>query len=191
MGRANPPLTLSLYNHLKLSIVRFSMSQLVQDEIDNMLSLARYAERQIQLESNIPTTMLFEGDTRILRHIIINTLDNALKYSQQDVHIILELEAAYLRFVVRDEGIGIKPEDCENILTPFYRGDNVANIKGTGLGLSIVSDYVAIHQGMMAIESQEGQGTQVEILLPFVLQHAEDNTPIYTFSLQSDADTNN
>ncbi len=67
---------------------------------------------------------------------------------------------------VRDEGIGIPEADLRHIVKPFRRGSNAENIPGTGLGLSIAQRAVELHQGTLAIESEEGRGTLVVVTIP-------------------------
>jgi PAS domain S-box-containing protein len=107
-------------------------------------------------------------DTLLLHRILINLLTNAIKYSADDTRIDVtawrELDDLFLS--VRDQGIGISPEDQERIFDPFFRADNVGDIPGTGIGLSLVRDCVTAHGGTIVVESAVNQGTRFTIRLP-------------------------
>ncbi len=107
-------------------------------------------------------------DTNLLRYILINLLSNALKYSPEDRTVRLDLSCADGRIVLRveDQGIGIPEDDLRHLFEPFHRGRNVGQISGTGLGLTIVKRSVEAHGGTIQVESQEGQGTTVTVMLP-------------------------
>ena len=113
-----------------------------------------------------------QADPDLLRYLISNLLTNAAKYSQCDgvIHFSLEQKGSRAFFRVRDEGIGIPEEDLRNIAKPFHRGRNAETIPGTGLGLSIAQRAVELHGGTITIESQEGQGTLVSVVIPLRTQ---------------------
>jgi PAS domain S-box-containing protein len=104
-------------------------------------------------------------DAQLLRHILVNLLGNALKYSPPDseVHCTAGVEGERVRISVRDSGIGIPPEDLPRLFQTFHRGTNVGNIKGTGIGLHIVKECVELHRGSIAVESRPGEGTTFHV----------------------------
>ena len=112
------------------------------------------------------------GDPEELRTAISNVLDNAIKYSDGDVSVSVELRAPdeeHLLLRVRDHGVGIPPEELKQIFKRFYRVPNraLAHVKGTGLGLFIVRAIARKHGGQVFAESAgEGRGTTVTIELP-------------------------
>lgn len=107
-------------------------------------------------------------DEKLLRHILINLLSNAIKYSPQGGTVDFELavEDGQAIFRVKDRGIGILPEDLQQLFEAFHRGNNVGNISGTGLGLAIVKRSVNLHGGWIAVESQVGVGSVFTVKLP-------------------------
>lgn len=107
-------------------------------------------------------------DERVVYSILSNLLSNALKYSPPEgaVHLTLICEPSFVQFQVRDQGIGILPEDQEKLYEPFHRGMNATNISGTGLGLVVVKKCVELHSGEITVESQPEKGTTFIVTLP-------------------------
>lgn len=115
-----------------------------------------------------PTCML---DPKLLRHILINLLGNAIKYSPQGGNIYVDLccTAKTVTFRIKDEGIGIPLTDQMELFTPFHRATNVGKIHGTGLGLAIVKQCVAAHSGHVTVHSEAGAGATFTVMLPSVV----------------------
>jgi signal transduction histidine kinase len=109
-----------------------------------------------------------QADPRLIRHILSNLLDNAVKYSPPDSNVSLEmiLEAERVTFRVVDEGFGVQPDDEAHLFEPFFRGSNTSHLSGTGLGLKIVQDSVELHGGSIRFTSVPKQGTTFVVSLP-------------------------
>ena len=109
-------------------------------------------------------------DVNLIKHILTNLLGNALKYSPQGnpVEFKIIVESEQVVFKIIDRGIGIPSQDQEHLFKPFYRGSNVDNIQGTGLGLAIVGRCVEAHKGQIHLESEEGKGTKITVILPII-----------------------
>jgi len=107
-------------------------------------------------------------DEKVLRHVLINLLTNAIKYSPKDSSIELELISndEEVIFQIKDKGIGITPEDQQHLFESFYRASNVGSIPGTGLGLAIAKQCVDLHGGKIAVKSEVGVGTTFTVTLP-------------------------
>ncbi len=107
-------------------------------------------------------------DEKLLQHILTNLLNNAVKYSPQaaPVHFRCSCQEQGIIFEVRDEGIGIPPEDQARLFESFHRASNVGKIPGTGLGLAIVHKAVEVHGGQITVESEVGVGTTFRVTLP-------------------------
>ena len=110
------------------------------------------------------------GVRSLIYEIVYNLLENAIKYSREGgvVQIYVIDEKDSVRLTVEDNGVGIAPEDKQRVFERFYRGDksHSGKIDGTGLGLSIVKRAVAYHGGTVTLESQEGRGTEISVVLP-------------------------
>lgn len=107
-------------------------------------------------------------DEKLLHSILSNLLWNAIKYSPQggEISLSLEFQPRLIFFRVVDHGIGIPPEDLGQLFEPFQRGRNVRTIPGTGLGLVVVKKCVELHHGTISIDSELGEGTTCNIVLP-------------------------
>jgi light-regulated signal transduction histidine kinase (bacteriophytochrome) len=94
--------------------------------------------------------------------LLQNLIGNAIKFQQKDtprVHVSAERVGDHWRFSVRDEGIGIKPEDRERIFQVFQRLNPADKFEGTGIGLSICQRIVEHHGGQIWVESEPGKGS--------------------------------
>ena len=104
---------------------------------------------------------------------LLNVICNAYKYSPHGGAIELSThtgdDRAEVGISVRDNGIGMTPEQIARVFERFYRADISGAIPGTGLGMSLVKEIMEIHQGRVEIESTPGQGTQVTLWLPAAL----------------------
>jgi len=112
------------------------------------------------------------GSTEDLRTAVSNVLDNAIKYSGDQVDIRVRLEnqdGKRIVLRVQDRGVGIPPDDLKRVFRRFYRGTprSLANVKGTGLGLFIVKAIAKKHGGTaFALSEGENQGTTLVVELP-------------------------
>jgi two-component system, OmpR family, phosphate regulon sensor histidine kinase PhoR len=112
-----------------------------------------------------------EADKLHITSVIYNLLDNALKYSQENpvIEVNILSHAEHISLSVKDNGIGIPPEYKGKIFEKFFRvpmGDK-HNIKGYGLGLSYVSEIASRHQGYISVESELGKGSTFTVNIPY------------------------
>ena len=106
-----------------------------------------------------------------LKQILINLLSNAVKFTAERGKIIVEANIAPeggFVFRISDTGIGIAPEEIENVFLPFYQLDSQISRKyeGTGLGLPLTKAFVELHGGTISIDSAPGNGTTVTVAMP-------------------------
>ncbi|MDX1993711.1 MAG: ATP-binding protein [bacterium] len=123
-------------------------------------------QHRIVLDGNAPTLLLLDED--LLRHALMNLLSNAVKYSPPDSTVTLTLceESDSILLSVRDQGIGIPPEDQPRLFETFFRASNTRKIEGTGLGLAIVKSCVEAQGGTISFESEPGAGTTFHLKFP-------------------------
>ncbi len=146
----------------------------------DLAKLCREMVAEIQFSTNNTHTIAFISrgehtnayvDEKLLRHILSNLLSNAIKYSPQGstIHFELAIETGEAIFQIKDEGIGIPPEDQKRLFEAFHRASNVNKIPGTGLGLAIVKQSVDLHGGKIEAVSEVGSGTTFTVTLPLPL----------------------
>ena len=114
-------------------------------------------------------------DKNLIRYIIGNILNNAIKFTQQSNEIFFSVDdnSQNLIFIITDFGIGIPSGEQTYIFEPFYRASNTENIKGTGFGLSIVKRMIDLYNGKIFIKSQLNKGTSITIILPKIEKEKE------------------
>lgn len=121
---------------------------------------------RLTLVSSLPT-LVGRWDSRRLERVIGNLLDNALKFSDDEVMVGVEHEGGSAVLRVRDSGVGIPVADLPHVFDHFYRGSNVTNrTQGTGIGLASARQIVEQHGGTLSAESREGQGSVFIMRLP-------------------------
>lgn len=106
------------------------------------------------------------GDPRLVRIILDNLLDNALKFSEGPVGLTVVAHRNLIEMRVVDEGIGILPDERNIIFDPFTRGSNFDELPGLGLGLTKAEQAVALHTGTLQLDSTPGSGTCIAVWLP-------------------------
>ena len=107
--------------------------------------------------------LLIEGNSGLLEMAIKNLVENACKFSDNQIEIKIELVPGLLKISITDTGIGIPADDIQHIFKPFNRGSNSRYISGFGIGLSIVEKIVHLHQGEIKVSSTENEGSTFEI----------------------------
>jgi PAS domain S-box-containing protein len=110
----------------------------------------------------------FLSDEGLMRNIVINLLNNAVKFSPKakEVDFAVSCQQGEMVIIVRDYGIGIPEEDIGKLFEAFYRGKNVTTISGSGLGLSIVKKATELLGGEVKLKSKIGIGTEITVTLP-------------------------
>jgi len=146
----------------------------VRDFIDDVIEFVKEPaeKKKISLSRNeIPSSLAVQADRNYSEQILINLLDNAIKYTPEGGRVAVsavEKDSKEIQFSVEDNGIGIPKEDLSRIFERFYRVDKGRSkeMGGTGLGLSIVKHLVQAHGGRVWAESQMGKGAILYFTLP-------------------------
>jgi two-component system, OmpR family, sensor histidine kinase SenX3 len=148
--------------------------QVVRDSMEAARSRHHLPPETLQYEeiSSNGSGVHVRGSAEDLRTAVFNVLDNAIKYSGENIDVRVRLETPDDKRIVlrvKDQGIGIPPDDVKRIFKRFYRVTHrsLAHVKGTGLGLFIVKAITMKHGGKVSAESEgEGQGTTIVLELP-------------------------
>lgn len=128
-------------------------------------------EAHLNLIADLPAGLpRLRADPLRLRQIVLNLLSNAVKFTPPGGHVRLWVDvcADGMRISVADSGVGIRPEDMDNIWTPFFQAEATLSRRfgGTGLGLPIVRHYAEAHGGTISVDSTPGQGATFTLWLP-------------------------
>lgn len=136
-----------------------------------LLLAPKALEKNIKMTSKIPEGLVFIGDERKFKQVLLNLTNNAIKFTPDGGEIDIYMDTAqatYFSLFVEDNGIGIEEHELETVMKPFARTLNsvTRSVEGTGLGLPLSKSIVELHGGELLIESSLNKGTRVEIRLP-------------------------
>jgi signal transduction histidine kinase len=140
------------------------IKHLIEEVCDSMHYKARRYNISLRLSLQ---NIVYSVDADMFKQLLINLIDNSIKYSKSEFIDIILSKQDKLKLVIEDYGCGIDAKNLENIFEPYYKVDKSRNskIEGWGLGLSIVKEIVAKHEGTINVKSASGKGTRIEILL--------------------------
>jgi PAS domain S-box-containing protein len=153
------------YGKMEPTFEKVDLEDLFKELIDSM---------SVDRDPRVPKLFLEDkarfivSDEHLLYHIFQNIVSNSLKYSKGQKEPEIYVRKADDRVIVEiiDYGIGIPDSDKSNLFESFYRASNSIGVKGTGLGLSIVKEFTELIGASVSIESKEGEGTKVSVILP-------------------------
>jgi len=122
--------------------------------------------RGIDVEFKSEEVKPIEVDKNRMKQVLINILDNAIKFSPNDSKIVISImeDNKYLTISIKDHGYGISKEDLPHVKEKFYKGRNIN--ASNGIGLSICDEIITQHEGILEIKSGLQKGTEVIIMLP-------------------------
>jgi two-component system sensor histidine kinase SenX3 len=151
-------------------IAPVDLARVLDDAVERVRATAEGKGITIEIGESARSAPVVLGDRLDLMAALRNLVDNAVKYSERDssVHIEMTAGADVVRIAVSDRGIGIPERDRERIFERFYRVDRARSrlTGGTGLGLSIVRHVAANHGGTVDVDSEEGRGSTFTLVLP-------------------------
>src|SRR5439155_23734713 len=147
------------------------LKSLVQEVVESSKPAALQKKQEIDytVDDGLP---LFKADRERLRQVLVNLVDNAVKFTPEEGKISLEVKlsanVASVEVHVKDNGMGIPSSALSRIFERFYRVDKTRSRDqgGTGLGLSIVKHIVEAHKGKVEVQSTLGQGSDFTVTLP-------------------------
>ena len=136
----------------------------------NLLLKNRETLTDISLEAK---SYLIEGSFEDLVNVMVNVLENSIKYSKDvpEIQISSYNEENFIVIKIADKGMGMSNSVKEKIFDKFFRETkgNIHNVKGHGLGLSYVKKIIDLHDGMIYVDSKIGKGTTFLIKLPIII----------------------
>lgn len=147
---------------------RHELAPLIRDTIDAFEPLAR--PRNVEIRAELEDDVFARVDPDALRQMLLNLLDNAVKYGPAGQRIVVRLEGAgeHVRILVDDEGPGVPPEDRERVFEPYRRLPWAveSGTGGSGIGLSVVRELAEQHGGRVAVDHAPGGGARFVVELP-------------------------
>lgn len=156
------------HGELRLNISDFPLNHLMESSYDNARILA--SGKGITITVSPIDQVYIQGDEMRLRQLLLNLIDNAIKYTPYGGRIALSLskDSEYAYITVKDSGIGIAKEDQDRIFERFYRVDQSRSkeIDGTGLGLAICKWITDAHGGYISVASELHKGSTFTVTLP-------------------------
>lgn len=162
---------------LILSEDELNLGELLQDLVIMMQPEIKSKQQTLNIHVKNLRHENVKGDTQRIKQVLMNILSNAIKYTQENGRITIEIYEkephdgiGNYQFVFQDNGRGMKPEFLDKIFLPFERAsdDEIKTIQGTGLGMSISHKIIQMMGGDIKVESEYGKGTRFTIDIPLV-----------------------
>ncbi len=158
--------------HLELEEVHLwieptDINEIIESTISQLTPFAK--GKGVRIQKQLEPTFLIEIDSTLIKKVILNIIENAIKYSKGGEHINIQttVESHCVNIEIVDEGMGMNEVDQKRAFDKFYRSPQyVGHTKGSGLGLYLAKYFVELHGGRIFLESREGHGTRVHIHLP-------------------------
>lgn len=154
-----------MQNGVTLKPEKLDLIAEIADIVLMMEQRAKLENKQLIFnEPEMPVPVM--ADTNRLKQVFVNLIDNAIKYSNAnqsvEIEILLDSQNAFVNII--DNGAGISSEDLENVKLKFYKGKG--SLRGSGIGLAVVDQIAVAHGGSFTLQSEEGKGTTATIRLP-------------------------
>ena len=159
---------------LKMTVEPFSLQRVIDEIVESLEPVAQ--DKAVTLRTQIPDVLPpIAGDRERIRQVLVNLIDNAIKYNNAGGHVEVVarlLPSREVKVSIVDDGIGIAPEHIARLTERFYRVDTSRSRSqgGTGLGLAIVKHILGAHDSHLMVESHPGSGSTFGFTLPTVEQ---------------------
>jgi signal transduction histidine kinase len=153
---------------LTLKLKSSDINQLMTEVIKSLKLQAQ--DKNIDLVSELEPIFNFKFDPILVKQILINIIENAIKYSPNNTRVFITTEDKITEVIVqiRDEGIGISDSDLKYIFDRYYRSKKAKTMstKSSGLGLYLAKEFTKLHNGKIEVKSQESKGSIFTLRLP-------------------------
>jgi len=150
---------------LQFNMETFDIGELLLETVE----IFRFSNNSHRIILKKPKKPIYiTGDKQRLEQVLINLLSNAIKYSPnaETVAVDIRTQPSWITITVKDEGMGLKPEEQKKLFTRFYRAGSTSGISGLGLGLFLSREIIERHQGTIGMKSEHGKGSEFFISLP-------------------------
>lgn len=157
---------------LSLDMAKFSLNTILSEAAEMYRELAKKQNVELIYIPFADDIFCF-GDANRIKQVFINVIDNALKYNQSGGQILIEqvCEDGCAQISISDTGVGIAAQDLDRVKEKFYKANK--QVRGSGIGLAVADEIIKQHNGLLLIDSTEGIGTTVTIVLP-ILEEKEE-----------------
>jgi two-component system, OmpR family, sensor histidine kinase ArlS len=145
------------YSAVRIDEVMYNSIRIIKTKFNGrkIITKIQYSENDQELIVN--------GNTGLLTIAFTNLIDNACKFSKDDVMVEFSIMERLIKIVITDKGIGIPPEEVDSIYLPFRRASNAKFKGGFGIGLSLVNKIMELHQSELIVSSIVNEGTRFEL----------------------------
>ncbi len=164
---------------LKVSMQKMDILKPLTEAVDMYRELAK--KQNIEMTLNTPKELPpVLADINRIKQVFINVIDNAVKYTENGGQVLVTalVEEGCINIRVTDTGVGIPSQDIDRVKEKFYKANT--NVRGSGIGLAVADEIIKQHNGLLFLESTEGVGTTVSIVLPIVLKEESDKEEVKT-----------
>lgn len=152
--------------------LRLTKTDILAELEETLFTFTERAVREgYEVKYSIPDTpSVANADPNRLKQVFLNILDNALKYSRSGSKIFVKAEFTkednndFVKIQIVDQGCGISAEDLPHVKEKFYKAN--VSVRGSGIGLAVTNEIISLHGGRLDIDSVEGKGTMVTVILP-------------------------
>jgi len=163
--------TMSQNEENSFNPVRVSLFELLETEIDNFSFTAQ--QKQILLHHSIVSQLNVTADLEMLKTVLRNILDNAVKFTNKGGEIAVSAteRGQFVEIVVADNGIGMSQDIQKKLFKTdaFHSSAGTNNERGSGFGLLVCKDFVKLHGGTICVESEPGKGSRFKFTMPHYL----------------------
>ncbi len=158
-------------NELNISKERLELNELIEDALTHVELIVEDRKGYVKTHLDAEKSSILANDTHFT-NVIVNILDNAIKYSEDvpKIDVYTENVGDTIVLKIEDQGNGMSKQVAKRVFEKFYREHtgNVHNVKGHGLGLSYVKRIIDDHQGYISVESEKGKGSTFIIKMPLI-----------------------
>ena len=156
---------------MDLSKEAIDAHDLIEDAVDHIQLLISDRKGSVDIHFNAIAYEIL-GNEFHLTNVVVNMLENAIKYSEgaPKIDVFTESTNKHFVFKIKDQGIGMSKTAQKHVFEKFYREykGNIHNVKGHGLGLAYVKEIIDNHQGSVHVESEKGKGSTFVVKLPLI-----------------------